>query len=243
MPCCNAPWIFLVRLVPCISAPIPPPQYIPDEYIVQLKPELSIQDVLDQIPGGSVKREYTIGSLHFAMLKIDNELFDPTEDIGFDLIPNIVVEGYQDMKPPEAVCYKQETGRKYWGLTRISHVDMPHYNDDDSYLFNETAECVDIYMMDTGVNIEHETFGGRAYRGFTAEEILIAEGTEDRSGHGTHVAGLAAGNTSMRFLLFFNHTLLCGVCGRKVKALDQRSRGLANFKALVMYGSLWQVFI
>lgn len=42
--------------------------------------------------------------------------------------------------------------------------------------------AVDIYIIDTGVNVEHKEFGGRAKWGWVAP--LYAK--KDGNGHGTH---------------------------------------------------------
>ena len=89
-------------------------------------------------------------------------------------------------------CYKQNTGERYWGLTRISHPEKPNYPG-SSYKFSDTGKCVNVFVVDSGVNIYHQTFGGRATVGFIAKELFEKEGSADLLGHGTHVAGLAAG--------------------------------------------------
>ena len=89
-----------------------------------------------------------------------------------------------------------------WGLNRISQgpalVDPPtdaadiediafRYNFEGEY--TTLGEGVDIYVVDTGINVDHVDFGGRASWGFTIDE------EEDKDGHGTHCAGTAAGAT------------------------------------------------
>ena len=48
-----------------------------------------------------------------------------------------------------------------------------------------------MYVIDTGINIEHEEFGGRATWGKTMPQD---DEDEDGNGHGTHCAGTIASN-------------------------------------------------
>ncbi|KAI9325018.1 peptidase S8/S53 domain-containing protein, partial [Zopfochytrium polystomum] len=52
---------------------------------------------------------------------------------------------------------------------------------------------VDIYVVDTGVRVDHVDFGGRAQWGVTTR---TGSPDEDDNGHGSHVAGTAAGLVS-----------------------------------------------
>jgi cerevisin len=59
------------------------------------------------------------------------------------------------------------------------------------YYYPDTAgEGVDVYVVDTGVNIEHEDFEGRAKWGATT---VPNDRDVDGNGHGTHVASTIAG--------------------------------------------------
>jgi oryzin len=75
-----------------------------------------------------------------------------------------------------------------WGLGAISHRE-PGSTD---YIYDTAAgEGTFAYVVDTGIQISHNEFGGRASRVYTAFE----GDNEDTFGHGTHVSGTIGGTT------------------------------------------------
>lgn len=78
-----------------------------------------------------------------------------------------------------------------WGLARISHRDSLGFGTFNKYLYSaEGGEGVDAYIIDTGTNVDHVDFEGRAQWGKT---IPPGEEDEDGNGHGTHCSGTVAG--------------------------------------------------
>ncbi|MET9624002.1 MULTISPECIES: S8 family serine peptidase [unclassified Streptomyces] len=76
-----------------------------------------------------------------------------------------------------------------WGLDRV---DQTETAGDSKYTYPDGAgEGVTAYVIDTGVRVGHQDFGGRASDGFDAVEN--DETAQDGNGHGTHVAGTIAG--------------------------------------------------
>ncbi|ONH67478.1 Cerevisin [Cyberlindnera fabianii] len=74
-----------------------------------------------------------------------------------------------------------------WGLSRISHREPLSLGSFNKYLYdNDAGEGVTSYVIDTGVNIEHKEFDGRAVWGST---IPSGDQDIDGNGHGTHCAG------------------------------------------------------
>ncbi|SCW01486.1 LAFE_0E00694g1_1 [Lachancea fermentati] len=77
-----------------------------------------------------------------------------------------------------------------WGLSRISHREKLNLGSFNKYLFDDDAgKGVTSYVIDTGINVDHEDFEGRAVWGKT---IPTNDLDSDGNGHGTHCAGTIA---------------------------------------------------
>ncbi|HEV2148513.1 MAG TPA: S8 family peptidase [Longimicrobiaceae bacterium] len=92
--------------------------------------------------------------------------------------------------PDEYGIMDQSAGT--WGLDRI---DQRHLPLNGIYGPNRDGTGVNIYIIDSGIRKSHSEFGFgvRARHGYTV--INDGRGSEDCNGHGTHVAGTAAGTT------------------------------------------------
>jgi len=77
-----------------------------------------------------------------------------------------------------------------WGLDRIDQRDLPL---NSTYVYNATGSGVKAYIIDTGINVNHVDFGGRAINGHDAVDGSLP--AADCHGHGTHVAGTVGGTT------------------------------------------------
>ncbi|KAI0366725.1 hypothetical protein BV20DRAFT_971453 [Pilatotrama ljubarskyi] len=77
-----------------------------------------------------------------------------------------------------------------WGLARISHREKLKFGTFTKYEYDsDGGEGVDVYVIDTGINVDHVEFEGRASWGAT---IPKNDEDLDGNGHGTHCAGTIA---------------------------------------------------
>ncbi|KAJ9058883.1 hypothetical protein DSO57_1025782 [Entomophthora muscae] len=79
-----------------------------------------------------------------------------------------------------------------WGLQRMTQKGPVAPSGPYTYNYNDEAgKGVAVYVIDSGVNIKHNEFEGRAFIGKTFE----GDNDRDENGHGSHVAGTIAGKT------------------------------------------------
>ena len=136
----------------------------------------------------------------------------------------------------ETMAHGAQTDDVIWHVDRVDQYELPY---DNTYepIGNGTGEGVDIYIMDTGINYDHEEFEGRAlYGGFDPVDVTQYENRTGRDcdGHGTHVASLAAGKTygaAKKARLYSIRVLDCygfGPYSTIVSGLDYAARVIAE---------------
>lgn len=76
-----------------------------------------------------------------------------------------------------------------WGLDRVDQRSLPL---NDEYSVQASGADVWVYLVDSGVHVAHEEFGGRVLEGFDFVN-LRKNSAVDCTGHGTHIAGIIAG--------------------------------------------------
>ncbi|OMJ14205.1 Subtilisin-like protease 8 [Smittium culicis] len=110
------------------------------------------------------------------------------------LIENIRSSKDVDFVERDQIVYAYETQtRAPWGLARISHREQLSFSNFDKYIYDSNGgQNITAYVVDTGVNIGHIDFEGRAIWGKTIPQNDL---DIDGNGHGTHVAGTIAGKT------------------------------------------------
>jgi hypothetical protein len=108
-----------------------------------------------------------------------------SEPSAVDVVADAPVRTLQTTRPIAATVQSPVPS---WGLDRID-ADVDRL--DDRYAYVSSGRGVRIYVIDTGVDAGHADLAGRVADGWSA--IDDGRGTLDCNGHGTHVAGTAAG--------------------------------------------------
>jgi subtilisin family serine protease len=78
-----------------------------------------------------------------------------------------------------------------WGLDRIDQAGLPLNN---TYNYDTDGSTATSYVLDSGIRVSHQEFGGRASHGYDFVDN-DADASDCGEGHGTSVAGVIGGNT------------------------------------------------
>lgn len=160
---------------------VSPGSKVPDSYIVILKPDVanvsgSAYD-LNAIAGGKLGYTYTHTVKGFSI---------HVPEVAIRRIAQDARVAY--IEEDQIVTASTTQSNATWGLDRIDQRDLPL---DTKYNYDSTGSGVDVYIIDTGIRLDHVEFGGRAFAGFDA----FGGNASDGNGHGTHVAGTVGGVT------------------------------------------------
>jgi subtilisin family serine protease len=146
---------------------------ITDEYLVMhdegVEPRALLNDMIN-IGQAEILHEYSLMNAFTVRMK-RSALDSALKNIeGITVYDNTVVTGIAVDSPVYS-----------WGIDRIDQTNGTN----NQYKYERDGSNVDVYILDTGIFIEHEDFGGRASNGAD----FTGEGNYDGHGHGTHVAG------------------------------------------------------
>ncbi|RYP89144.1 hypothetical protein DL769_000192 [Monosporascus sp. CRB-8-3] len=163
----------------------PTKQVIPGKYVVTLKGGISARDVhkssLDSRSVKGVEKTFHIKDFNAYAGEFDEETL---ELIRKDQIWTLFDAPAAHAEDKRALVTQEDA---IWGLASISH----RTNGSSQYIYDDSAGAgTYAYVIDSGVRVSHDEFGGRASMGYVA---LPGVDDADNVGHGTHVAGTVAG--------------------------------------------------
>ncbi|XP_013417704.1 subtilisin-like protease 3 [Lingula anatina] len=161
---------------------------VPKSYIVTLQENVRNKRVKQMLKRSGLKGKSK--RVKFSS-KTDFVLIDNVEEEELDSLrdyTNLIKEIEQNNVVHADDCVTSQVSSALWGLDRLDNAP----NDDRMVAWGD-GTSIDVYIIDTGVLAAHQDFGGRVTLGLNS--ITGNLDSNDDHGHGTHVAGTAAGTT------------------------------------------------
>jgi len=173
-------------------------QVVADNYIVVLKSDLTSEQVENHQAWASDLHAKRLARRDDASLAGITAKYSMSRLTGYagsfdaDTIETIKasddVAYIEEDKVMVAFDIVEETDSPSWGIARVSQKSTSA--DETTYYYDSTAGSgATAYVIDTGIHVTHETFGGRAVWGANFAD----SSNDDGYGHGTHVSGTIGG--------------------------------------------------
>ncbi|XP_071797916.1 aqualysin-1-like [Asterias amurensis] len=153
---------------------------LPNNYIVQLKDVADVDQVADELEGYFTQMRTPIGKINKIRLVM--------RALTLRIPPHLVnyvrsLDAVEFVEQDSLGHIQGQQNGATWGIDRVDQRDLPL---DNTYQSKSCGNGVNVYVMDTGVNVKHSEFGTRAH---------MLYGTTDDHGHGTHYSGTVGGAT------------------------------------------------
>jgi len=177
------------------------PNVVPGSYLVILREDmhvldrdahiLTLQDTIRATNADAeVVHKYNIGTFIGFSARLTEDLLKAElahPDVKYVEADQVMSINYQQEHERSPLATITQIGAT-WGINRVSQRNLPLSG---AYEYNDKAgEGVDVYVIDTGILITHNDFGGRASSVFNS---ITTEANTDLNGHGTHCAGTIGG--------------------------------------------------
>jgi subtilisin family serine protease len=159
--------------------------------------------------GGTVERTYSVAVKGFSTIMSEEQAVALSNDSRVKLV-----------EPDRAITLSSQQTNAPWHLDRIDQRALPW---DTTYNYSSSGAGVHVYILDTGIRVTHQEFGGRA----SVANDFVGDGQNgnDCNGHGTHVAGLVGGST---WGVAKQASLHIAVLGHRAALKSSCSGGLGN---------------
>ena len=183
--------LFLLVISLAVVYSLPTKQrFVPGEFLIRLDEDVIVSKYqqntlireLSLKYGMTLLQSYSIGKLNILYLRGNDDTMETLSSVkGIKTVSRNSI-GHIDCE--------ELPSPGTWGLDRIDQREALPYTDptseDATFISKETDGTNTVaYIFDTGVDIEHPEFEGRATWGYTAPGMEYG----DQSGHGTHCAG------------------------------------------------------